>query len=411
MRYITFSVLLYAALQFLGGCASLPGNQVADQVAPLMAAQEFSDPELLNVSIKVFDPGNLPESKEKQNGLSPEIREAEARFIPVHLKYTLQRTGYWGTVRIVPDDDIGAEVLVRGKIELSDGESTVLTVEVLDSRNVLWFRKTYAETAFPAEHMSIEPEKEDTFQDLFNTIANDLAEYRNGLTPEEILKIQRIAELRYGKNIAPDSYGNYIAYDKNGHLQIVHLPADNDPMLGHVRSIRSRDDMLLDTINGYYEAYYLDLWEPYSNWRKFRGEEVFTMRKLKREATQRKVIGIAAIIGAIALGASSDQDTRVRTSTLQDVMIAGGAYSIYSGIQKSKEISINKEVIEELGVSFSSEAEPLVVEIEGETIRLTGTAEEKYAQWRQILKQIYARETGLTTDEALPEQPTGNIAP
>jgi hypothetical protein len=411
MRYITFSVLLYATLQFLGGCASLPANQVENQVAPLLAEQEFSDPELLNVSIKIFDPGNLPESEEKQHGLSPEIREAEARFIPVHLKYTLQRTGYWGTVRIVPDDDIGAEVLVRGKIELSDGESTVLTIEALDSRNVLWFRKTYAETALPAEHMSIEPEKEDTFQDLFNTIANDLAEYRNRLTPEEILEIQRVAELRYGKDIAPEAYGNYLAYDNDGHVQIVHLPAKNDPMLGHVRSIRNRDDMLLDAINGYYEAYYLDLWEPYSNWRKFRGEEVSTMRKLEREAMQRKVIGVAAIIGAIALGASSDQDTRVRTSTLQDVMIAGGAYSIYSGIQKSKEVTINKEVIEELGISFSSEAEPLVVEVKGETIRLTGTAEEKYAQWRQILKQIYARETGLITDEPLPEQPTGSIAP
>jgi hypothetical protein len=371
-----------------------------------MASQEFSDPELLNVSIKVFDPGELPENKDKQHGLSSEIREAEARFVPVHLKYTLQRTGYWGAVRIVPDDDNGSEVLVRGKIELSDGESTVVTIEALDSRNILWFRKTYAETALPDEHTSIEPEKEDTFQDLFNTIANDLAEYRNSLKPEEILEIQRIAELRYGKEMAPDAYGNYLAYDRNGHLKIVHLPADNDPILGHIRSIRARDDMLLDTINGYYDAYYLDLWEPYSDWRKFRSEEVSTMREIEREAMQRKVIGVAAIIGAIALGASSDQDTRVRTSTLQDVMIAGGAYSIYTGMQKSKEVTINKEVIEELGVSFSSEAEPLVVEVKGETIRLTGSAEEKYAKWRQILKQIYARETGLITDEALPEQPS-----
>jgi hypothetical protein len=376
-----------------------------------MAPQEFGDQELLGVSIKVFDPGELPESKDKQQGLSPEIRDAEARFIPVHLKYTLQRTGYWGTVRIVPDDDNGAEVLVRGKIEFSDGESTVLTVEAIDSRNVLWFSKTYAETALPQEHNSIEPEKEDTFQDLFNTIANDLTEYRNSLTSDEIQEIQRIAELRYGREMAPDAYGQYLSNDKNGRLHIIHLPADDDPMMGRVRSIRNRDDMLVDAINGYYEAYYLDLWEPYSNWRKFRSEEVSTMREIEREALQRKVVGVAAIIGAIALGASSNEDTRVRTSTLQDVMIAGGAYSIYSGMQKSKEAAINKEVIEELGVSFSSEAEPLVIEVEGETIRLTGTAEEKYAKWRQILKQIYARETGLITDESLPEQPTDSIAP
>ena len=37
-------------------------------------------------------------------------------FIPVHLKYTLQRTGYWGAVRVVPDDDVGTDLLVRGSL-------------------------------------------------------------------------------------------------------------------------------------------------------------------------------------------------------------------------------------------------------------------------------------------------------
>jgi hypothetical protein len=411
MRYLMFSTLFFTALALIGGCATVPGKQVEDQVAPRMAGQEFADHELLNVSIKIFDPGELPESKDKQHGLSSEIRDAESRFIPVHLKHTMQRTGYWGMVRIVPDDDNGAEVLVRGKIEHSDGESMVLTIEAVDSRNSLWFRKTYAETAQPAEHMAIEPAKKDTFQDLFNTITNDLVEYRNRLAPGEILEIQRVAELRYGREMAPEVYGNDLSNDKNGQLHIVRLPAANDPMLARIRNIRVRDDMLIDAINGYYEGYYLDLWEPYSNWRKFRGEEVSTMREIEREALKRKIIGAAAIIGAIAMGASSNEETRARTSTLQNVMIAGGAYSIYTGMQKSKEVAINKEVIEELGASFSTEAEPLVVEVEGETIRLTGSAEEKYAQWRQILKEMYASETGLMTEEALPEQSTDSIAP
>ncbi len=412
MRFLTFSVLLFLALTLLGGCATVPGKQVDDQIAPLMAPQEFDDHELLNVSIKVFDPGELPESVDERHGLSPEIREAEARFIPVHLKYTMQRTGYWGTVRIVPDDDNGAEVLVRGKIEFSDGESLVLTVEALDSRNVLWFRKTYAETALLNEHFATEPEKEDTFQDLFNNIANDLAQYRNRLNPGEILEIQRVAELRYGQEMAPDVYGQYLSYDANNRLHIVHLPAASDPMMERVRSVRSRDDMLIDAINGYYEAYYLDLWEPYDNWRKFRSEEVATMREIERDALRRKIIGVAAIVGAIAIGSSSsddDDNNSAATETLQQVMVAGGAYYIYTGFQKSQDVVINKEVIEELGVSFSSEAEPLVVEVEGETYRLTGTAEEQYAKWREILKQIYARETGLITDEAMPDQPNDTL--
>jgi len=44
------------------GCASVPGNQVAEQVAPILPQRELSDAELLNVSIQVFEPGDLPQN-------------------------------------------------------------------------------------------------------------------------------------------------------------------------------------------------------------------------------------------------------------------------------------------------------------------------------------------------------------
>ena len=36
----------------------------------------------------------------------------------------------------------------------------------------------------------------------------------------------------------------------------------------------------------------------------------------------------------------------------------------------------------------------MVVELEGQTRRLTGSAEERFREWRRLLKQIYTRETG-----------------
>lgn len=392
-----------AVLSQLGGCAGLPGKQVPDQVALFAAERELSDAELLDVSIKVFDPGELPDDEDEQSGLSPEIREAEARFVPIHLKYTMQRSGYWGIVRVVPDDDNGTEVLVRGKIEYSDGESGAVSVEVVDARNIVWFRKTYLETANRHEHERTEPEKKDIFQDLFNTIANDMIEYRNSLTPAEVEELKQAAELRFAATMAPDAFTGYLEEDPDGAVRIMRLPSRDDPMLDRVQAIRARDDMLVDAINGYYDAYYLDLWEPYNDWRKFRSEEVVALRKLEREALTRQVLGIAAIVGAIAIGASGDYETRAQTSTLRDVMLMGGAAGVYAGHQKSQEGKINQEAIEELGISFSSEAEPLVVDVDGETVRLTGSAEQQYARWRELLRQIYARETGLIP--AAPQAP------
>ena len=53
--------------------------------------------------------------------------------------------------------------------------------------------------------------------------------------------------------------------------------------------------------------------------------------------------------------------------------------------------------------SWPTSLEPLVVEVEGQTRRLTGSAEEKYREWRKILREIYAAETGGVFDAELPE--------
>ena len=394
----------------LGGCAGIPGNQVEHGIRPMVMDHEPDSSELLNVSLKVLDPGTLPEDPKERRGLSPEIRDAEARFFPVHLKYTLQDTGYWGMVRVVPDDDIGAELLVRGRIEYSDGESCAVSIEAVDATGRVWLRKTYAETARPVEWAATRPEQKDIFQDLFTTIANDLASFRKTLSSAQIMEIRRVAELRYAESMAPDAFKGYLKKDDAGHYQILRLPARDDPMLARVRKLKVRDDMLVDAINGYYNAYYRDLWEPYTNWRRFRGEEVATMRKLERQALTRQILGVAAIVGAIAIGAAGDSDVINRTGSLRDVMIMGGAAAMYSGYQKGNETEINKEAIEELDTSFKAEAEPLVVDVNGETIRLTGSAEQQYTRWRHLLRAMYARETGMI-DEVKPVPPEQNNSP
>jgi hypothetical protein len=60
------------------------------------------------------------------------------------------------------------------------------------------------------------------------------------------------------------------------------------------------------------------------------------------------------------------------------------------------ETDIHRDAIIELDESFSMEARPLVVEVEGETHELTGSAEAQYAQWRALLKRIYISETGFS---------------
>jgi hypothetical protein len=392
---------LAIVLLFLGGCASVPGTQVPEQVDPLTAGQGLEEENMLNVSIRIFEPGEVKTDSNATRELSQNIRKAEARYIPVHLKYTLQHTGYWGMVRVVPGDDVGTDLLVTGKIIYSDGQSLSLAIKAIDSTNRIWLDEQYAETASSSEHEQRKQGQADVFQDMYNTIANDLIKARNALAQQDIAEIRTIAELRFASTMAKDAYGRCLQKNEAGRYHASCRPAPDDPMQVRLAAIQARDDLLLDTINGYYDAYYQDLWQPYTDWRKFRTEELITLKKLERQALTRQVLGAAAIIGAIAIGLTGNHDTIRHTGALRDAMIIGGAAAIYSGSQKREESKINKEVMEELGASFVSESRPLVVEIDGETRQLTGTAEEQYAQWRTILSELYSREktSPQTTDD------------
>ena len=381
--------VLFSSLLILSGCASL-SNKVADGVKPIVATQELDSSELLDVAIVVFDSEELTDKEIRELGLSEEIRRAEERFIPIHLKYTMQRTGHWGAVRVVPAEN-AAHVQVRGTIIRSDGEQLSLDIEAYDSRGVSWFENSYSEELGLVDFHGTSPGEKDPFQDLYNTIANDLVEHRSQLTPDEIREIQQISELRTAQDMARDAFAGHLSRNEEGRYSVIRLPVESDPMLKRVRAVQVRDDMLLDTINGYYEIYYNDLWQPYGDWRKLYNEELAALYEVKKQALTRQLFGLASIIGGVAL---STGNSNLSSSNLPGVMVMGGAAAIYSGFQKQEETKIHRDVIEELSISFSSEAEPLV--------RLTGSAEEQYQKWRAMLQQIYASETGL------PLEPTGD---
>ena len=390
-------LLLFSSLLILSGCASF-SNKVADGVKPIVATQELDSSELLDVAIVVFDSEELTDKEIRELGLSEEIRRAEARYIPIHLKYTMQRTGHWGAVRVVPAEN-AAHVQVRGTIIRSDGEQLSLDIEAYDSRGVSWFENSYSEELGLVDFYGTSPREKDPFQDLYNTIANDLVEHRSQLPPTAIREIQQISELRTAQDMARDAFAGHLSRNEEGRYSLIRLPVESDPMLKRVRAVQVRDDMLLDTINGYYEIYYNDLWQPYGDWRKLYNEELAALNEVKKQALTRQLFGLASIIGGVAL---STGNNNLSSSNLPGVMVMGGAAAIYSGFQKQEETKIHRDVIEELSISFSSEADPLVVEVVGETVRLTGSAEEQYQKWRDMLQQIYAAETGL------PPEPTGD---
>jgi hypothetical protein len=384
------------AMLLLAGCAGTgPHRQVSGEVAAHKALGELPETRLLDVWIELFEPGELPEDAKKAAGLSMDIRDAEARYIPQRLRETMERTGYWGAVRVVPRDTSGAELLVRGTIVASDGERLALRIKALDATGREWLDASFEARIEVADYPPAGQSQREPFQSLYNAIANALARFRAQLSDQDTVAIRRTATLRFAADLAPDAFAGHLRRNDDDTYTVVRLPAQDDPMYRRVSAIRERDFLLIDTLNGHFDNFYREVQEPYGEWRRTRSEEAAAMREIEASATKHKVLGALAVLGAIALEAAGSNSTRRATGGLRDIMIVGGAYAIKTGFDKSSETVIHRDAIEELGASFAAETRPLVVDVEGETHELTGSAEQQYGKWRALLKQIYASETGL----------------
>ncbi len=359
----------------------------------VQVVQDTAPPEdlLLDVGVTVFDPGIDELDRDEEERVSPAIRNAEARYAPFLLAETLQRSGNWGAVRVLPNETSTMDVYIHGQILQSDGEGMRINISVRDSTGAIWYTKEYEEHISEFAYEASQRQANDPFQVIYNTIANDLLAWRKAnLTEQRIGTIRTVSELQFARNFAPELFEQYLSVNNRGITEIVRLPADNDPSLARIREIRQRDNLFVDTVQDYYANYARQMRVPYDSWREQSYQATMTLDQLEASARRRFIAGTAAIVGGIAAATSSN--AAVQTGAL--VGVGAGAYMIKSGFDKSAEAEIHIAALQELGESLEQEVAPRMIDLDDRTIMLNGTVEEQYKQWREILVEMYQAETG-----------------
>jgi hypothetical protein len=378
---ISLAILLSACVSKSIKSTSVPGVKTASTVV--------SEELLLDVNIVVFDPG-LDDYDEDQQ-IYPEVRKAEARYMPGLLSEAMQDSGAWGAVRIVPSEEQVNDLMVRGEILYSDGEKLQLKITATDSRGYIWLNKKYTGTSSRYAYRVTTRSSHDPFQAVYNTIANDLLESLEELQEKDREKVRLVTELLFARSFSQDAFDGYLAQDRKGRYMVMRLPAENDPMLERVQAIRERDRMYVDTLQEYYVNFDAQMTDPYQEWRRLSYEESVALQELKAESTRRLVAGTVAILVGIAGAATGDSDI---TRTAGQVAMVGGGFLLKSGLDKRNEAQIHVEALEELGMSLEAEITPQVIELEDRTVMLNGNVEDQYAQWREVLADIYRTEIG-----------------
>ncbi len=372
----------------------------AEETELVVASAPVDEVMLLDIGIVEFADGVPEENNPDKSGVYPEIRDAEARYLPYHLKTTLQGTGHWGAVRVVPSRSAFTDIIVDGKIERSNGEYVTLKIRVDDASGRHWFEKEYSTQTGTSSYSVNRDRRKDPYQKVFNDISNDIWVYASNLQADEIGRIREISEMRFFADMSPVPYAGYLVTDEDGMTSLTRLPAEDDPAVARLRQIRERDRLVVDTLNEHYANFYYGIAIPYHAWRKTSREEAVNYRQVKRSGTIRALMGVAVLAGSIAMDTSNSSSSSVRRTkrSLQAIGISQGIDNIFAGFSRRSEAGLHAEAIKELSESFGSEAAPMLVTVEGETRRLTGTAAAQYESWRRLLKQIYEAETGFSED-------------
>jgi hypothetical protein len=379
-----------SALLIFSGCATHSYRTIKPTVID-QAKTEIPEAQLMDVGILVFETKELTPKDAKKEGTNAEIRKAETHFMPYHLKNTLYQSGHWGAIQVIPAETNTVDLVVKGKIEESNGEDLVLTINVVDATGKQWFKRKYSAEASAASYSGNRVGDKDAYQNIYNTIANDMAEYKKKLGVEEIKTIRTVSQLKFAQEYAPDAFNGYLVQDKKGRFSINRLPANNDPMMERLMKIRERELMYVDTLNQQYDGFYNKMWPNYENWRKLNQTEREAMKKIKRDALTRQLLGALLIAGAVAAGSRNSNTARV----VAPAMVIIGGQVFISGWNVSKDAEMHSAAIEELSESFGDEMQPVTMEFEGRQYELTGSAEEQFKKWKQLLRQIYFAETGF----------------
>ncbi len=363
----------------------------ANSTPPMIAKTQPPIDLYMDIGIMPLEPG-IPEGEEAlENSLIiPDVRRAEARYIAYQLKDTLELTGNWGAVRVIPQFTEAVDILITGKILDSNGEELKLQVTVADSTGQVWLSRTFTDTA---SKYSYEAPKEDPFQDIYNDVANAILIYRQKLGEPELAKIKQVSNLRYAIRLSPEAFGGYLTESK-GSVQIEQLPASNDQMLVRVNRIKEREYLFVDTLDDYYGNFFRDMKASYHEWRYATYDEAVAAKRLKKESMKRLIGGAAVVAAGVAASASKQSNTYASQAAGLGV-VGGGIGLIKSGLSRRQRAEVHENALKEISESLGAEITPYVLDIEGRTIELTGTADVQYEEWREILKQIYIEETGL----------------
>lgn len=400
---VCFSFVLTGCVTNQGGTGTtggVSGPSVGPQLSSLFdktgdAVVDPAKPKL-DIIVPVFDPGLSKTAEEyKEEGVWPELRRAEANRFAVKLKEALENTGAFGAVRVTPDQTATGDLYVLGKIVESDGENVEIQVAVTDISGDNWFTRSFDHEVDPGFHKNTRNKGLDPYDPVFEEAANRIALELEDHDVVALERLQRVTELRFGSNFTEEAFAEHL--DATGRtVELVSFPSEDDAMLRRTRAVRVRDQLFVDGLQDHYRAFSANMQDSYLVWQEQSLLEIEARREANERAAGQAALGVLAIgLGVLAVMAGARSNSSAGSTAAATGAVVGGvvgAKLLTDSFQTSAEAKIHRDALEELGQSIDIDLAPRVIAFQKETVELTGTAKEQFAQWREFLQKIFEQE-------------------
>ncbi|MBT8066529.1 MAG: hypothetical protein KJO09_04765 [Gammaproteobacteria bacterium] len=307
----------------------------------------------LNISIATFDPGVPGDYSIHQDlDVFPKIREIESLFLPFVLRQALVDAGDWGAVRVVPESDDSAELLITGAIVHSDGERLAVSLRAVDARGEQWLGASYF--------------TEESYEDLFRRFVVDLAGIRDSLDDGTLSGIVDLSLMRYSAELVPDAFSDYFEQMPEGGYRLVRLPAEGDPMMARIHRVRSVEFVMTDAIDEKYRELHEEVDSVYEIWRKYRR----WYASFRNEEAQRNELRES--------NATKGSYTQLR--------------SVYDNYRMDR---LAAQEQDKWIVGFNNETAPVIERMDQRIAEMNGWVEDGYLEWTRILSELFEIESGV----------------
>ena len=364
----------------------------------------------LDIAVVVLDP-NLDEEDQKmrEKGVWPEVRKTESIRSAHQIKQALVDLNQFERVLVAPSTSVSSDLYLEGKIENSTTEKMMIRWRLLDARGATWIK--WKDTDHRVElgwHQRYYKPGIDAFGPLYRSIANDVRLRLNKFAAEhsriqkrneknsrrnsapvisELQEITLVRDLVMARFFVPSVYQDTLELNRKDQWEINYLPNTQTREWLRVQSFARRDQDVAAQYDTKYREFFEKVNPSYEGWL----EDVYPFardaRKRKNRARSSMVLGTLALLATAAAGVDAS-DGGVQDRILVGGGLIGGAL-LTKGLLDRQSYKKNLGLFDEKSAEYHDEFMPLNVNIEGDIHTLTGTAQEQFSRWRQLIKETY----------------------